>query len=118
LRRELHRAIEAGHDEQLSPCLLAEAREAAVEIHNEDLRRAVRLPIALARWSVSGSATDADHGIRQLLAEHLTSGGEPRLRGPLGEHADGLSWEILPIGREVAPDAVVALHEWTRTQPA
>ena len=35
LRRELYRAIEAGHDEQLSPCLLAEAREAAVEIHNE-----------------------------------------------------------------------------------
>jgi hypothetical protein len=98
--------------------LLAEAREAAVEIHNEDLRRAVRLPIALARWSVSGPATDADHGIRRLLAEHLTSGGEPRLRGPLGEHADGLSWEILPIVGEVAPDAVVALHEWTRTQPA
>jgi hypothetical protein len=96
--------------------LLAEADKAAAEIHNDDLRRAVRLPLALARWSVSVTA-DAERHIRRLLAGHLTAGGEPRLRMPL-DHTDGLSWEILPIVGEVAPDAVVALHEWTLMQSA
>jgi len=53
--------------------------------------------ISLARWSALEHSPDAERRVRRLLAWAL---GDPRW------------WKILPLIARVAPEAVVALHDW------
>lgn len=77
------------------------------DAHNSQLPlRASRL--ALAPRSSPGHADDADRSVRRLLAKCLA----PHVA------SEGISWSFLPMVAEVAPDAVVALYEWTLTRSA
>jgi hypothetical protein len=81
--------------------LFAQAEETASAIDDQEIQVAAQVAVASARLSASPAGTDGEQRLRHLLAQALVTASWP---------------DVLPTLGKVAPDAVVALHDWTLAQ--
>jgi len=81
--------------------LLADALETALRIMDVRVRAVTLVDVTRTQLSVLGDNSETERRMRSLLAQALLT---------------TAWWNVVPALGEMAPEAVVALHDWMRTQ--